>query len=532
MKRLISLLLVLIVCLSLCGTALAESVLPISEEKVTLRVMATFSPIVENLKTNTATKWLEDRTNVHIEWDVTEWGSLAYQKMQLKLNSGQDLPDIMMGKNWLTDDSVKYSYGKDGLFIPLNDLIEKYGVNVKRLWAMDPSYKKAMTSPDGNIYALQSYVDIKHYQYKNKLWINQDWLDNLGLPMPQTTDELVDTLRAFKEDDPNRNGKQDEVPLSGPVHEYYNYILNSFITVPENNSLCLLDGEGNVVFPWNTTAFKDGCNFLYKLMDEGLVDPNIYDYDPSSWVSFAMGDSNCLGITGSLDTVMPTTSAQSQSYVGLNPVEGPDGVRSVTYNPPGLEPGGDLFITRDCKNPEIAFQWADYLMSAEVYYRLYFGEEGVDFAYPEEGAIGLNGKPAKIVEINEMYSLSSQNRAWMWMTPIINDGVNDGSVFSGDTSVWSYRIYNESVVAYEPYKTDLKYVLPSVVFTPEEQAQFKQLKNDIFKQVNAMRDECAMGLYTADSKWDSYLSKLDEVGLKDYIALVQMAYDRQYKTAE
>ena len=163
-RRLFSFLIAMAILLSVCSAAMAEGhALPLSDEKVTLRVMATISPIVENLTTNTATAWLEERTNVHIEWDVTEWGSLAYQKMALKISSGVDLPDMFMGKNWLTDDSTKYLYGSQGIFIPLNDYIEKYGVNVKRLWEMDPSLRNAMTSPDGNIYGLQSYVDIKHY---------------------------------------------------------------------------------------------------------------------------------------------------------------------------------------------------------------------------------------------------------------------------------------------------------------------------------------------------------------------------------
>ena len=44
-------------------------------------------------------------------------------------------------------------------------------------------------------------------------WIRQDWLDKLGLAVPTTVDELHDVLLAFKNNDPNGNGKADEIPL-------------------------------------------------------------------------------------------------------------------------------------------------------------------------------------------------------------------------------------------------------------------------------------------------------------------------------
>ena len=53
-----------------------------------------------------------------------------------------------------------------------------------------------------------------------RMYINQKWLDNLGLDMPTTTDELRDVLQAFREKDPNGNGQTDEIPL------FTNYVDN------------------------------------------------------------------------------------------------------------------------------------------------------------------------------------------------------------------------------------------------------------------------------------------------------------------
>src|SRR5699024_7776392 len=48
-----------------------------------------------------------------------------------------------------------------------------------------------------------------------KPWINEEWLDNLGMDMPETTEEFYEYLKAVKEQDPNGNGKADEVPFGG-----------------------------------------------------------------------------------------------------------------------------------------------------------------------------------------------------------------------------------------------------------------------------------------------------------------------------
>ena len=60
-------------------------------------------------------------------------------------------------------------------------------------------------------------------------WINQDWLDELGLEIPTNTDELYEVLKAFKE-----NKGEDCIPLimgpwSGKLENFY-YAFNTWDT--------------------------------------------------------------------------------------------------------------------------------------------------------------------------------------------------------------------------------------------------------------------------------------------------------------
>ena len=48
---------------------------------------------------------------------------------------------------------------------------------------------------------------------RSGLIIRQDWLDHLGLEMPQTQDEFYAVLQAFAQEDFDGNGKQDTIPF-------------------------------------------------------------------------------------------------------------------------------------------------------------------------------------------------------------------------------------------------------------------------------------------------------------------------------
>lgn len=105
-------------------------------------------------------------------------------------------------------------YGQQGVFLSLNDLIKKQGYYINQMFDENPEYKEVITAPDGNIYAIPEVNECYHCSLSVKLWIYKPWLEKLDLKMPQTIEEFHQVLKAFKELDPNGNGKQDEIPLA------------------------------------------------------------------------------------------------------------------------------------------------------------------------------------------------------------------------------------------------------------------------------------------------------------------------------
>src|SRR5690606_31474844 len=106
------------------------------------------------------------------------------------------------------------SYSANGQIIPLDGMIEAgYAPNLSRLMEEDEGIRKAITSADGHIYSLPNISEADGRISSS--WINQKWLDHLGLDMPATVEEFYEVLKAFKERDPNQNGLADEVPFTG-----------------------------------------------------------------------------------------------------------------------------------------------------------------------------------------------------------------------------------------------------------------------------------------------------------------------------
>src|SRR5699024_2553073 len=126
----------------------------------------------------------EERTNIHIEWEQTPKASLD-EKRNLRLAS-DDLPDAFYAAEIPVHDV--YKYGEQGTFIKLNNLIDEYAPNLKKLMEEEPSIEAAMTFPDGGIYTFP-YLrspDFMAGRTNPFILVNKEWIDRLDIDVPET----------------------------------------------------------------------------------------------------------------------------------------------------------------------------------------------------------------------------------------------------------------------------------------------------------------------------------------------------------
>lgn len=503
---------------------------PIVNEKMTLKLVVTDNVSVEDFPTNEFTKWYEDKTNVHIEWEILP-AKGAEEKLNLIL-AGGTYPDVFM--SCPLDTTQVMTYGSQGIFLSLNDYIEEYGVETKKIFDEFPYIEELLTYPDGNIYAMPQVNQAYHVSMAQKMWIYEPWLKELELDMPTTTDEFYEVLKAFKEDDPNGNGKADEIPLAASPDGWFSdidgFLMCAFTYNDSRNRIIIDDGELKVTF--NTPEWREGLKYIKKLYDEGLIAPESFTQDADQYKQ--MGENPDAVIIGAgpaghtgVFTQFYGASGRWLEYKAVPPLEGPDGFRTCYYNPFGIN-ATCFVVTNACEYPEVAVRWADGMYERETTLRSVFGRLGQEWDWAEEGEIGINGKPAIYKNLIE-WTEDAQNVCWMQTGPSLRtDELRLGEVANPEDPL-EIILYEETKEKYEPYKPDMEFILPPLPFTEEQADEIADLKKTINDYVDEMLARFVTGDADIDKDWDGYTEELENMNLERYLEIYQEAYDAKYK---
>ncbi len=449
----------------------------------------------------------EKMTNIKINWETVQNGQLA-ERRNLMMTS-KEYPEIMFATAMGPTDVLKY--GEQGIFQPLNDLIDKYAPNFKALMEKYPIIEQGITMGDGNIYSFPVFYDPEFLGLRigGTPWMNQEWLDTLGLQEPTTTDEFYKVLKAFKEEIP------DSVPWSsigiGGMVNYLRgaYGLNSNGTA--NVHLDLKPGTDELRFIPTSDDYKELLQFLNKLYSEGLIDPEVFTITQQEFYAKA-GE----GHYGFIHSVDPETLWGLKNYVGAQVLEGPGGRLLPLSSPLGTV--GQFMITDKNKHPEASVRWMDH----------FFGDEGVKMFFMGFEGITYEEKDGEVVYTEEITNHPDginldQAISLYLMWPGGNyPGFVREDYFKGAESKPNTRAKAEKAL---PYAIDQDDIWPRFNYNEEESDQLTALQNDIHTYVDEMTANFVAGKESFD-KWDSYVDTINKMGLDRYMKINQDAYER------
>ena len=487
-------------------TLSAPGQFPISSEKVTLSFFAVQDPRVENIETtNWYTQYLEKKTNVHIEWELVPEDGLD-EKRQLMLASG-DYPDVLYGAS-VTKEELSI-YGAQGDFLAIGDLIDEHCVELKKIFERTPGTKEAITAPDGEIYAMPYISECYHCSMSMKMWINRFWLEDLELDIPTTTEEFYTVLKAFKEQDPNGNGKQDEIPLSGSVNNWnalpYDFLMNAFIYNDGKTRLTI--ENGNYDFAANKDEWREGLKYIHHLYEEGLIDPAAFTQDKAQLQRLAMNPEVILGASGggySGSIIVRNDPAERERlYAFVPPLKGPAGNQTTLYSP--QDPVVNNFtVTKACEYPEVAIKWADLRYTYEEGTNLNYGEKGVNWDWAEPGDVGLDGEPAMWNLLKPL--VNPQDVTWyMWGIFNYDNAWRFGRAVEKNADPYDPRqvelmLYN-ATKEHEKYKP--KEILPNLWMSAEVSQELSQLRTQIQEYVSESTAQFIVGDKDIETGWES-----------------------------
>ncbi|WP_230200146.1 type 2 periplasmic-binding domain-containing protein [Bacillus niameyensis] len=490
--------------------------MPIVNDKITLKFMAGQSALSSNNYNETLLwKTYEEKSNIHIDWELVPVDGRE-EKRNLTL-AGSSLPDVFYTMAMPNEDLLKY--GQQGVFVKMNDLIEEYMPNLTALMEQYPEIRKGATFPDGNMYSIPTIYDPEFTSVLigAKAWIRKDWLEQLNMDMPETTDEFYNYLKAVKETDLNGNGKHDEVPYGATsISGLRNILKGAFGVGNKGNKQSYLDEDPETkelrFFP-TSDGYKELIGYLNKLYSEGLIQENIYTIDANQ--SYGMGSDGLYGSTviTSAETIY---GEAGKDFVGLPALEGPAGKKynSMTSS---LAHMGGFVVTNVNENIPATLRWLDYFYSEEGAKLFFMGVEGETFEVDEKGDLQYLDKITNSAEGLTMEQELSKYITWLGGG---YPGIVREATFKGAESLPS------SIEAAEKLQPNLlDEVWPSFTYTDEESKQLSGLQADIHKYVDEMQDKFITGTEPM-SKWDAYVDQVKTMGLDKYMEIQNEALKR------
>ena len=318
---------------------------------------------------------IEEACNVDLQFVDSSGGKDA-----LSLLAGtDDLPDIIIELEPTIPGGVQKLL-LDGSIIPLNDLMDNgYMPNFKAYLESDPEVDKLCRNNEG-LYAWAPMIRKPDSPLVfNGNMIRQDWLDELGLQMPETVQEMEDVLVAFKD----QKGCDSAFSF---IYGNYNIMVNSF-GIREG---MYVDGDNKVHFGAIEDEYLDFLTLFNRWMNMGILDPDAFTQDTDAF--FAKISSGRTGLVwgytgGTLGKIQ--TIQEENKEMNYQPTPNPvlnKGDKFIvdqsSYRINNI--GGAISAT--CSNPEAAARVLDYTYGEEGNMLANYGKEGVTYEM-------VDGKP-------------------------------------------------------------------------------------------------------------------------------------------
>ena len=526
MKKLLSLLLCLMLCMSLAPVAMAEG-----RDHLTVGVPAHAAVI--DYETNAMTLALEEEGNFDLEFV-----SFTVKEMLEKVNvmiqaGGDDLPDVLLfttasGK---PTNSAIYSWAQNGAILPITEYLKDETKSPHFTASMVKSgtdLLPMLTMPDGEIYHLPGYARSIGNEYQAKNWIYQPWLEKLGLEKPTDAESLYNVLKAFKEQDPNGNGQADEIPMMAYAQQDHlvRSVLSMFVDVGDSADWIAVK-DGKLYASYVTEEYREGLRYLKKLVDDGLLSPLTFTQDEAQFKAILAQEDVVVGMSvkASLASSLDATSPRRAEYVHVPPLAMADGTVLTPYKP--TTPDASFVITSNCENLDAAYRLGDLLCSEKYVVWNRWGQKDVDWVVPGEDAVAMYaalGYKPYLQETGNIVWGQPQNQSWFSTGPYVRGyDIPAGMVWNGDPLHGEYII--ATAMPDYIYKGPAEYI-STLIYTEEENEIIAEPQATINSYVAEARAQFITGDLDIEADWDAYVEELYNNELAAVLEVMQAAYDR------
>lgn len=434
--------------------------------------------------------------------------------MNLLLASG-DLPDIIY---W---DFSKYPGGiaaaiSDGLVEPIDDYMQ-YAPDFQAVLDGNEVFAKGVKVPNGSIAGFPQLTGASGTAASG-LFLRQDWLDELDMDMPETPEQLYDVLVAFRD----KMGAQ--YPFTIGTDNYKALFTAGFITSPFDVVCANYHQiDGKVHYGYAEESFKGVLEWMHKLYEEGLLDPNFQTNDKNMYGSNMMNGVSGVtcGAGGSgLSTWMQTMQKEDPEYVltGFGPLVAKEGDIPMYSN--YSNPVKTLYgvITTSCENKEAAARLWNYGYTEEGQLLFNAGIKDVSYVILDSGEVALTDLIMNNPDLDVTMAKAQYMRSWKGF-PYVKETIT-GLLTANPAK----EKQNEATLQWAKSNA-AEHALPTLIIGEDDAAEFSSLSTDLTTYIDEMVIKYITGLESLDTFETEYLPTLKKMGVDRAIEIQQKALD-------
>ena len=435
------------------------------------------------------------------------------EALNLLMSTG-DIPNIVGGSK--IKEFVD-QYGPEGAFVPLNDLIDEHAPNIKAFFEKYPEKQAAATSADGNLYYIPYLPDGK---YGRAYFIRQDWLAAVGMEAPENVDELHKVLTAFRNNDPNGNGKKDEVPFFARQWPE----LLRLVTLWDGRSSGsdtyhdFHVADGKIKHGYAGEGYREGIKNIAQWYKEGLVDAEVFTRGSSSR-EYLLSEN----LGGMTHDWFASTSSYNVSLKDKVP-----GFAFKAFAPPASISGVRMEEHR--RIPVKPDGWAightnKHLEETIKYFDFWFTEKGRTLTN-----FGVEGKTWTMVDGKPTFTEAVLTSKTPVNSQLYKEGAQIQRGYFQDYNYerqWSNEVALEGIALYDEGDYLIDQFL-GVAMNEKEQKVYDKYWSSIRTYMLERQQAWILGTGDVEAEWDDYVATLNKMGFADVVTAMQSAYDRQY----
>ena len=350
---------------------------------------------------NDIEKTLSEKLDAEITLTAIQNFEDYMNQLKVRIAAG-NYPDLMR-----LDLVTLKEFAQKGLLLDLTPYMDNELKEAKEFMGEELLVKGTV---DGKQYAITRIPDVPF----NSFWIRKDWLEALNLEVPTNLDELYEVAKAFTENDPDGNGKDDTYGFTGTEFSTFAPIFGAFgVGLP--GSVYVRDGQ--TIDAYYDPGMKDALVYIKKLIADNLVDPSIMTNKGTMardqafqgkagiiWIGWT--DIGKVEFIEQYKTINPNAE-----WIQIEPPVGPDGLQyDSSFD--ASSPSRLYAIPKELeKHPEKlqkVFDLINYVSSREGNMLVMYGLEGRHYTLADDGKVVLTELMAKEGNYFHMYQITGR----------------------------------------------------------------------------------------------------------------------------